>query len=373
MRLAIVVRSLTPYTASFFDALAESARAGDSVMVITGKAGAEWINPWEGDVLRVQKAAITVSPFKVGKLGKETVWPTGDLWNQLSRQNPTHILVQEYSPYCVLAVLWAKVHHRPVFVATDIGPDYGPWYPPLSRAQLCVHRVVDFLVDGLIALTVSAQKKASVRNRPCLLAPHAVDTRIYTPTSERRSDESTVRVLHVGNLIERKGIDLLIRGLAHALSHGAKLELRVIGSGDSKLYGDIARELGISNKVTILDFMDRSSLIREYQAADIFCLATRADTYAVVVHEAAACGLPLVVSKMAGAADVLVEEGRNGFVINPESTPDLSAALRTLADDADLRERYSIASREIAEKWDCVSNAKRFLNWLSSSNRATFK
>lgn len=364
MKLAVVVRSLTPYTVAFFDALAESVPSADTVTVITGKSGAEWINPWEGAVLRIQNAAVITSPFRLGRLGRETVWPTGDLWNQFCRLSPSHVFVQEYSPYCALAVVWAKVNRRPIFVATDIGPDYGPWYPPLSRIQKCVHRIVDFLVDGIVALTVSAQKKAKTRNRPSILSPHAVDTRIYTPRLELKTAKLTLRVLHVGNLIERKGIDLLIRGFAHALDYCEDLELRIIGSGDATVYYDLARELQISSQVKILDFMDRSSLIREYQEADIFCLATRADTYAVVVHEAASCGLPLVVSKEAGAADVLVEEGRNGFVINPENISELSRALQCLANSTEMRAQYSAASREIAQRWDCVSNARRVLNWL---------
>lgn len=369
MKLTIVVRSLTPYTASFFDALAESAPAGDLVTVITGKSGAEWVNPWEGDVLRVQKATLLVSPFKVGKLGRETVWPTGDLWIQLSRQNPTHLLVQEYSPYCALAVLWAKINRRPVFVATDIGPDYGPWYPALSRTQLCVHRFVDFIVDGIVALTVSAQKKAAARHRPCLLAPHAIDTRVYLPFTGTIKPKSRVRILHVGNLIERKGIDLLLQGFAGAISEGADIELRLIGGGDALAYIALSRELGVADRVTFVEFMDRSSLIKEYQQADIFCLATRADTYAVVVHEAAACGLPLVISKHAGAAEVLVQDGENGLIVDPENIRELSGALHLLATDQGKRGVFSVASRETAERWDCISNAKRLLTWVSGAQK----
>jgi len=364
MNIAVVVRSLAPYTVSFFDCIAELAATDSTVTVISGKSGSEWINPWEGDLLKVQKARFVLSPFRKGRMGRETVFPTSDLWRKLSELKPTHVLLQEYSPYTVLAVLWAKMHRKMVFVATDIGPDYGPWYPPLSGTQLLVHRIVDFLVDGIVALTVSGQKKAAARKRRCLLVPHAIDSRTYVPSGSCQKDKQGVRILHVGNLIERKGVDLLIQAFAEAESICPALELRILGSGDSTPYKSLAEKCGVLEKVTFMDFMDRGALIKQYQEADIFCLATRSDTYAVAVHEAAACGLPLVISLHAGAAEVLVKNGLNGYIVDPENTRSVSDAILKIAQNSGLRRQFSLESRRIAEQWDTLANAKRFLDWL---------
>jgi len=98
-------------------------------------------------------------------------------------------------------------------------------------------------------------------------------------------------------------------------------------------------------------------------------LASRADTYGVVIHEAAACGLPLVVSRHCGASSVLVEEGKNGFVVDPDDAATFANHLHTLIQDPLLRGEFAKHSRVIAERWDVKKNAEAAAHWLKTFER----
>ena len=66
-------------------------------------------------------------------------------------------------------------------------------------------------------------------------------------------------------------------------------------------------------------------------------LPTYSDPWGLVVNEAMACGLPVVVARVAGCAADLVKEGWNGSLVSPKDIPSLAAALAKIAGDAKLR------------------------------------
>ncbi|NJK90790.1 MAG: glycosyltransferase [Blastochloris sp.] len=129
-----------------------------------------------------------------------------------------------------------------------------------------------------------------------------------------------------------------------------------------------ARHLGLIDSVRVQDFLQPMDLVREYQKSDVFVLASRFDSYGVVVHEAAAAGLPLVVSRYVGASATLVEHGVNGYQIDPEDIEGFAEAL-LLALDAERNAVMGRKSREIASKYDVTHVAQRTKVWLEQMIR----
>ena len=83
-----------------------------------------------------------------------------------------------------------------------------------------------------------------------------------------------------------------------------------------------------------------------YRQADVFAFPTLDDPFGMVLLEAVASGLPVVASPFAGATGDLVEEGRNGFVVDPGDGRGWAAALVALATDPALRRRLGLRSAE---------------------------
>jgi glycosyltransferase involved in cell wall biosynthesis len=131
---------------------------------------------------------------------------------------------------------------------------------------------------------------------------------------------------------------------------GDTFKIRIVGPGDDQWARAKAAEHGVSDLTEWLGFLTKQQLIQALASADVFVLPTREDTYAVVVHEAACLSLPLIISQHAGAAEVLVNEGVNGYVIDPEDTANFAGRMKQLM-DSDLRKVMATESRAIGEHY----------------------
>lgn len=132
-------------------------------------------------------------------------------------------------------------------------------------------------------------------------------------------------VLFVGSGFERKGLATAIEGFA-ALDDGGRRML-IIGKGDTRPYRALAERLGVGGRITWLG--TRPDLERWYAAADVLVLPSRYEPFGNVHLEALASGTPVVASACAGGAEV-IEEGRNGAVVDPRDPQAVAAALERL-------------------------------------------
>jgi glycosyltransferase involved in cell wall biosynthesis len=180
------------------------------------------------------------------------------------------------------------------------------------------------------------------------VAPNAVDLERFERSVARergRRDELRRRLgvdgcvcLCVSRLSREKGVDTLVSAAA-----GAPVELVVAGGGP--LEAELRR--AAPSNVRLLGRVRRDELPALYAAADAFALASRSETWGMAVSEAAAAGLPLVVSETVGAGWDLVEPGVNGFRVPVDDTVRLRESLAALADDDAFRARAGARSREL--------------------------
>jgi len=126
---------------------------------------------------------------------------------------------------------------------------------------------------------------------------------------------SDLLLLFVGMNFETKGLDTVIAAVATARAERpeANIRLLVVGRGNEKKYAAICRSMGVAGAVTFAGTQSEG-IEHYYRAADIFIMPSAFDTFGMVVLEAMAAGLPVIVSASVGAKDV-VEEGVNGFVL----------------------------------------------------------
>lgn len=186
--------------------------------------------------------------------------------------------------------------------------------------------------------------------------PNGVDLDRFHPATVRRHRRADrVRCIAVARLVERKGLDHLLRAIA-SLERG-RYELEIVGTGpDEHALRELVATLGLDGLVTFSGSLDRASVARRYRDADIFALASVEEAFGNVFAEALASGLPIVGSNI-GGIPALVEHGVNGLLVPPRDPHALAAAIRQLGENPGLRASMSRRNREHAENmlsWDRI-------------------
>ena len=120
---------------------------------------------------------------------------------------------------------------------------------------------------------------------------------------------------------EIKGLDDILLTLAQLKKQNGKFKLIVAGKGNIKKYEKMAKEAQISSNVIFTGVVGKDKLIDLYLAGDLYMMLSKFDTFGMVVLEAMAAGLPVMISSHVGAKD-LVQEDKNGFIIDNPSDYD---------------------------------------------------
>ncbi|MCS4044593.1 glycosyltransferase involved in cell wall biosynthesis [Salinibacter ruber] len=180
----------------------------------------------------------------------------------------------------------------------------------------------------------------------------------------RREYELPARYfLAVGRFIPKKNLDGLLRAYSRYRDRADDpWALVVLGNGP--LDDDVRRwrrELDLDEHVFLPGFKQYDELPVYYGLADAFVHASRREQWGLVVNEAMAAGLPVVVSDRCGCAPDLVEEGRNGFSFSPSDDDALTDALVRIASPDCDRAAMGGASREIIADWTPETFARQLL------------
>ena len=170
--------------------------------------------------------------------------------------------------------------------------------------------------------------------------------------------------IFVGRFVEVKGVEIILEAMA-GLAPDKQPELLLVGDGPLKPhYEKIIQRHNLP--VRLVGFQQKERLPELYAAADFFILPSLSEPWGVVVNEAMACGLPLLLSDQVGAAYDLLEERRNGFMVPAGDAAAWRKALVVIMEltDAELN-RMGAASREIVRPWNYEANVRNVLECIN--------
>jgi glycosyltransferase involved in cell wall biosynthesis len=166
-------------------------------------------------------------------------------------------------------------------------------------------------------------------------APRGLSTR---PRAARAA--TSCELIYVGQLVERKGLDLLLQAMAAVRYEGDELSLAIVGDGERRgSLQDQAAALGLTERVHFEGVIPSSQVLDRIAQADMLALPSRWDGWGLVVNESLMVGVPVLVSDRCGAAD-LVRDGRNGYVFRSGEVLDLENKLRTHLSHRKAWERF---------------------------------
>jgi len=180
------------------------------------------------------------------------------------------------------------------------------------------------------------------------VVPFGVDTANFVPSEERRFDNDDVMIGASRYLKPVYGLDLLIEAFKHVLIANPRARLKLAGDGPERRNLEmLADRLGISQRVEFLGHVDSRYMPAFLNSLDIAVLPSREEGYGVSAIEAMSCGVPVIASHTGGLIEVL-DEGRAGVLVEPESPEALAEAILDLASDSERRAILSMAGRNRA-------------------------
>lgn len=229
-------------------------------------------------------------------------------------------------------------------------------------------RTFDAIVTGSRFTAEALAARYGVPERRLHVAPYGVAWADPDPARVRQSrrkwvDDEERLVLTLSQLTERKNIRAAIEALARLAPDGSDAVLVIAGKGPERSNLEAAaRRLGIGDRVRFAGFVDEDEKAALLTAADVFLFPSLLEGFGLAVAEAMAHGAAVVAANRSAIPEV-VQDGKTGLLVDPESPESIAAALSTLLSDTDLRRTLAVAAREHARRefgWPAV--AKRVLD-----------
>lgn len=195
------------------------------------------------------------------------------------------------------------------------------------------------------------------------IVPCGVDLSRFTPARRRGRRSGRVRLLVLGRLVERKGIDDVIAAIARVpnaellVAGGPPVE-QLEGDAEAQRLAQCAARHGVDDRVRLLGRVEHGRVPELLASADIVVCVPWYEPFGIVPLEAMACGVPVVASTVGGLVDTVVD-GVTGLHVRPRDPLALADALRRLSDDRDLRHRLGAAGAERARarfSWSRVAD-----------------
>ncbi len=248
------------------------------------------------------------------------------LWHALSALDPDVVLVPGYYTLPGLtAAVWARFYGRtPVLMSESTAEDHPRTGGREFAKSLLLRALFDWAVVGGTAHRryLTQLRFPSDRVVGCydvvdndVIARETARARQQTAASEQRP-----YFLFVGRLAPEKNVCGLVEAWLRYRESGGDWRLVLAGDGPERrpLEKQIAAS-GLSHEVTLTGLRTSEELLPIYAAAGCFVLPSLREPWGLVVNEAMAASLPVLVSARCGCAADLVEEGRNGFTFDPVS------------------------------------------------------
>ena len=304
-------------------------------------------------------------PFPLHRLAQPPGAPTklayrAAVVTQLLLRSRPSLIIATGERMVWLAAMLAPVHRIP-YAAIGHAQEFNVparWQRTLNRTAferargvVCVSRYTD-----------ARMRQMSVSPRRSIVIPNGADETRFEPCSAE--DASTFRrryglgdgplLITVGSVHERKGQDVVIRALPRVLERIPDVQYVVVGSPFRKdAFGDLARSLGVGDRVHFLGALPAADTVRALGAADLFVMASQHtpdgdfEGYGIAVVEAALCGRAAVVSDNSGVMEAIEDgdTGRVAAISDPASTAD---RIVELLSDRDRLARMGKRAREIA-------------------------
>ncbi len=188
---------------------------------------------------------------------------------------------------------------------------------------------------------------------------NGVDIDKFKPVADKRRvkaelglNPEDLAILSVGRLYARKGLFTLIESMSRVVKRFKNAKFIISGKGQSNEMAklvDHAQKLGVKDNIVFTGYFPDKKLPKLYQAADVFAFSTFYENLPFAVLEALATGLPVVTTKVGGIPE-MIEDGRNGFLVEPFNSKQLADRILYLLEHPSVASEMGAFARKVIEE-----------------------
>lgn len=246
----------------------------------------------------------------------------------------TYLLTAPYKPEWTSNREYQRHHVKPVIEGER-------WLLGNSAAILANSKQIIREIDSGYSCSLETSPIA------CAVVPHGVSEHHLAKQADpaSRATGGRVQLLFVGRIERRKGQDLLLTALGQISKDVPDFDLTFVGAAPDKAdsyYQDVDRLIARTrarfprSSISLLGHVDDTALLDFYRGCDIFIATSRFESFGLILVEAMRFGKPIVACAVGGVPDV-VENGVEGFLVNPDNSGELAARLQTLMSSGQTR------------------------------------
>jgi glycosyltransferase involved in cell wall biosynthesis len=362
MNILIVSETYYPFIAgvsSSTRSIAEFMHSrGHKIILIVPKASG-FIK--DNEPFQIIRTPSVTDPFYKGKTMTPFPLALHSILKAIIKNNIDIIHIQEPGSLGVSGLIAAKITHRPFIGALHFTPDQAVRMLPgkpvfLERFFIEYQKLFYNQCTGIMIPTATFEaylNKIGVSSLKAVVSNGVNTDNFHPPDFAEKTaaiinkDIKTVEFYYLGRLNKDKNVQAIIAALPKT---DENVRIVIAGEGnDRQMLKKQADQLKVGHKIIWLGSLNQEQMLHWYFRSDVFILLALYEIQSIVTLQALACGLPVILANR-GALPELVDDGVNGFLINPDQPSETAEKINQLARNPILRQKMGAVSRIMSLK-----------------------
>lgn len=181
----------------------------------------------------------------------------------------------------------------------------------------------------------------------------------------KNSNEGKINFLYIGRLNKRKGIYDLLKSF-YSLTKYNNWSLTLIGDDESNgIITKVIKKVKLKDRITLINCVQHSEVLNYMINSDVLILPSRFDGWGAVLNEAISVDLPIISTNQTGAAQHIIKNQENGFIVEAGNIKQLTQAIKTYLKNPLLINEHSKVSSVLKNEFTPRKNIDRFIEALN--------
>jgi hypothetical protein len=269
------------------------------------------------------------------------------VWNEIRNADAVHAPVP--GDVGTVGMVFALVQRKPLFVRYC-----GNWLVQRTVAEKLWRRGMEYFAGGRnVMLATGGANEPPSKHSPAVKWIFSTSLRekdLPQVNPKRLENPAALKLIIVCRQEKRKGTELVIESLPQILKRLPQATLDVVGGGaELENFKELARNLGLENKVRFHGKVKPDDVLKLLQEADLFCYPTVSEGFPKVVLEALACGLPVLTTPVSVLPNLINQGG--GRLLNQTSAAAVAEAVLEICENPEMYHQMSSSALQTARQY----------------------